>query len=131
MHQIKTTEIAKYRNMFAAKQKYICPLCNGPLAGQTITLDHDHVTGSCRAALCGTCNRSEGKVLKAAAYMAKLGHLSRTDVVQYLRNIATYIEHHRENPSNIIHPTYDLAKGKQKPVKRAVKRPVKRTRKKT
>ena len=122
MHQIKTSEIAKYRNMFAAKQKYICPLCSGPLAGQTITLDHDHKTGSCRSALCGTCNRAEGKVLKAAAYMAKLGHLSRVNVSQFLRNIADYIDYHRENPSGIIHPTFDLAKGKQKPVKRARKK---------
>jgi hypothetical protein len=119
---IKVSDIPEYRRMFATKQEYKCALCEGPLAGSTICLDHDHKTGHVRAALCGTCNRAEGKVLKAASYMAKQGHLSRTNVLKWLFKMIKYIDYYNKNPTGIIHPSFDLKTGKQKPVRRKKKK---------
>ena len=118
MKQIKASEIAKYRNHLAGKQKYRCGICKAPLAGQVITLDHSHVDGRLRGALCNTCNRSEGKVKKAAQYMAKVTHLSKTDYLGFLKELVRYLEYFHENPRELYHPTFDLKTGKQKPVKR-------------
>ena len=85
-------------------------------------LDHDHATGHIRSALCATCNRNEGKVLKAMRYMSRTFHLTWADPVTWLRNLANYLEHHKNNPSGLIHPTFDTVKGKQKPVKRPRKK---------
>ena len=117
MKQIKTTEIAKYRKMHALKSKYLCPICGAPLK-ERVALDHCHATGMLRATLCGQCNRAEGKVKSGAQYMAPTNSLPRTDYIQYLENLINYLKYHRDNPSNIIHPSFDLATGKQKPVKR-------------
>lgn len=115
--QIKASEVARYRTMYAGKQKYICPICEGSLTGKT-ALDHSHETGEIRATLCGTCNRSEGKAKKGAQYMAKITHLSKVDYIAWLKNLVKYLEFHKENPSGIIHPTWDVEEGKQKPIKR-------------
>ncbi len=115
--QIKTTEISKYRAMFATKQKYKCPICKSPLLTRA-ALDHSHTTGELRGTLCNTCNRNEGKVKKAIQYMAKVTHLSKIDYIQWMKNLISYLEYYKENPTGIIHPTFDVEKGKQKPVKR-------------
>ena len=124
MTQIKVKDIPRYRKMMSAKQKYKCPICTDEIVSPSsrAALDHCHKTGRLRAVLCGTCNRNEGKLLMAAKYMAKMGHLSRTNTSEFLRRVADYIEYHRDNPINIIHPSFDLVKGKQKPVKRARKK---------
>jgi hypothetical protein len=106
--------------MFSAKQKYKCPICEDEIVSKhsRAALDHCHKTGHIRAVLCGPCNRNEGKVLMAAKYMSKQAHLSRLDTPEFLRRIANYIDLHAAEPSGIIHNTFDLVKGKQKPVKR-------------
>jgi hypothetical protein len=120
--QIKTNEIAKYRKMFAMKQKYRCAVCSASIAAGITALDHCHKTGMLRSTLCGTCNRNEGKVKKAMTYMAAKNHKAWEDPVAWLRALADYIEYHKENPSGIIHPTFDVDKGRQKPKKRAKRR---------
>ena len=125
--QLKTGDIKRFRLMFQEKQKHKCALCGGRMAPETPCLDHCHTSGMVRAALCGTCNRNEGKVRVAIRYMSKLGHLTRTDPIQWLKNLVIYLDYHERNPSNIIHPSFDLLTGKQKPVKRS---PVKRKKKK-
>lgn len=82
-------------------------------------LDHDHKTGQIRATLCGLCNRNEGKVLKAMVYMAKKSHPVWTNPIGWLRSLASYLEWHEKNPSGLIHPTFDIVEGKQKPKKRS------------
>lgn len=124
---LKPADVKRYRLMFMEKQEYKCALCGGRTAPETPCLDHCHTSGMVRAVLCGTCNRNEGKVRVAIRYMSKLGHLTRTDPISWLKNLVAYLEHHEENPSNIIHPSFDLLTGKQKPVKRS---PVKRKKKK-
>lgn len=116
--QIKTKDIARIRGEIATKQFYKCPICEGSLAVGIPALDHDHKTGQIRAVLCGLCNRNEGKVMKAMKYMAKSHHIVWTDPTRWLRNLADYLEYHEENPRGLIHPTFDIVKGKQEPKKR-------------
>jgi len=115
--QIKHNEIAIIRGEKSVKQQYRCPICYGSLAAGVSALDHCHTTGRLRSVLCGTCNRNEGKVLKAMVYMAKKIHPVWTNKVVWLRRLA-------ENPSDLIHPTFDIDKGKQKPKKRARRKKV-------
>lgn len=115
---IKNSELTKLRNHFAARQGYRCPICQATIAHGATALDHSHENGHCRGTLCMTCNTSEGKVLAAAKFRARKEHLTRTDTIQWLKNMIAYVEGHRESPSGLIHPTFDLSTGKQKPVKR-------------
>ena len=117
--QIKTRDVERYRKMYAAKQRYICPMCGKSLAGDVTALDHDHSTGELRGTLCRPCNRAEGKVMAGAHYMMKVTHLAKVDYLKWLKGLVAYLEYHKKNPSGIVHPTFDLEKGKQKPRKRA------------
>lgn len=116
--QITTSQIPTYRARIAADQGHRCPLCMERLALGTPTLDHNHENGCLRGVLCNTCNRSEGKILAAIRMIAPANHLVKTDTVLWLQRVVDYIIKHNESPSNIIHPTFDQAKGKQKPKKR-------------
>jgi hypothetical protein len=60
----------------------------------------------------------EGKVKAAMLFRTPKGNLAYKDQVAWLRNLARYLEYHQENPSGVIHPTFDMRTGKQKPVKR-------------
>lgn len=119
--QLKSSQIANARAQYAAKQKYTCPICLGNLAIGRPTLDHCHRTGHIRATLCSICNLNEGKVFKAMRYMAPKTHRVWIDPCGWLRALADYLEHHQGSPSGLIHPSFDVAKGRQKPVKRKKK----------
>jgi len=110
--------IPSARKQLAAKQKYACPLCGGSLAIGKPALDHCHDTGNVRATLCQSCNVSEGKVKAGVLFRTPKPNLAYTNPVQWLRNLADYLEYHKENPSGLIHPTFDVKTGKQKPKKR-------------
>ena len=116
--QLRDAEVDPLRNAKAAKQKYRCPICRGSLAHGINALDHSHKNGQVRSTLCQSCNVSEGKVLAGAKFRTPIGNLAYKNPVQWLRNLADYLEYHEANPSGIYHPTFDLKTGKQKPVKR-------------
>ena len=116
--QITDAKVPSLRKAMCAKQRYRCPLCKGTLAHGVNALDHCHKTGHIRAVLCRSCNVGEGKVLAGLLFRTPIGNLAYGDPVTWLRNLADYWEHHRANPSGMIHPTFDLVKGKQKLVKR-------------
>jgi hypothetical protein len=123
LRQLKTKdEIANVRKQMAMKQHYLCPICGSSTSPGNDTLDHCHFNGHVRSTICRLCNRNEGKVLKAMRYMAPRGHPVWSNPIGWLRSLADYLEYHRDNPSGIIHPTFDLNTGKQKPVKRRKKK---------
>ena len=111
-------EITTYRKQRTAIQKYRCPICKGALQTGVNALDHSHKTGHCRSVLCRSCNVGEGKVLAGMLFRTPTTNLAYRDPVTWLRNLANYLEYHEKNPSGIIHPTFDLKTGKQKPVRR-------------
>jgi hypothetical protein len=116
--QLTSASIAAFRKSKAASQKYVCPICLGALQCGKPALDHCHNTGHCRSVLCQSCNVGEGKVKAAMLFRTPKGNLAYKDQVKWLRNLARYLEYHVENPSGVIHPTFDVRTGKQKPVKR-------------
>lgn len=121
--QIKPKDIPKYRTMFSTKQKFICPICNQSLAvGGKVALDHCHSTGLLRATLHASCNSAEGRTKAGAQQLQKTTHIVRTDYIQYLKNLVKYLESHEENPSKVLHPTWSVELGRQKPVKRRKKK---------
>ena len=122
MRQLKTTEVAAYRRNLANKQRYFCPICKETMAGEVGALDHCHETGLVRAALCKTCNVAEGKVKWGSKYMAKKSHPVWTNYIEWLRSLADYLEYHRDNPSSMFHPSWDVKKGKPKVKKRRKKK---------
>jgi hypothetical protein len=111
-------DIARHRKAKSAMQKYSCPICRSSLVQGRATLDHSHKNGNCRSVLCNSCNVGEGKVLAALLFRTTTANLAYKDPITWLRNLANYLEFHRDNPSGIIHPTFDLKTGKQRPVKR-------------
>jgi hypothetical protein len=113
------SDVSTYRKNKAASQKFKCPICDGPLIiGIASALDHSHENGNCRSVLCRSCNVGEGKVLAGMKFRTTKANLAYRDPVKWLRNLANYIEYHKLNPSGVIHPTFDIKTGKQKPVKR-------------
>ncbi len=117
LRQLPAESIAFARKKLAAKQKYKCPICKGTV-GQVGVLDHCHKTGHVRATLCNSCNVGEGKVKAGMLFRTTRSNLAYRDPIQWLRNLADYLEYHQENPSGLIHPTFDVKTGKQKPKKR-------------
>jgi hypothetical protein len=113
-------DVSIYRKSKSALQKFKCPICQGPLQlGIASALDHSHKNGNCRSVLCRSCNVGEGKVLAGMLFRTTKANLAYRDPVKWLRNLANYIEYHELNPSGVIHPTFDIKTGKQKPVKRS------------
>lgn len=67
--------IEQYQQYVVALDNQPCPLCDkkmelrtqgksGKSKDRTINMDHDHKTGMLRGAICGACNRYEGKLSK-------------------------------------------------------------------
>jgi hypothetical protein len=124
MAQIEVRDIPRYRSMFASRIRYICPICEEPMRGKSVTLDHCHLSGRLRGAICNACNRAEGKVRMAITHhtmrrMVPKEHMMWTNPSKWLENLSKYLVHHQDNPSDVIHPTFDLVKGKQKPKRKA------------
>jgi len=115
LRHITTTAIPAIRKQIAAAQKYRCPICKGPLSTGAIALDHCHKTGMCRGTLCQSCNVGEGKVKAGMLFRTPTTNLAYRDPIEWLRNLADYLEFHEKNPSGLIHPTFDVKTGKQQP----------------
>ena len=120
MRKLAHGDVATYRRSKAASQKYRCPICEGHV-GQVGALDHCHKTGNVRSVLCGSCNEGEGKVLAAIKFRTPKTNLAYKDNIQWLKNLIKYWELWDKNRSGVIHPTFDLKTGKQKPKKRRKK----------
>ena len=124
--QLRDNQVDALRKQKAAKQKWCCPICRGSLAHGINALDHSHKNGQVRSTLCTSCNVGEGKVLAGMNFRTTLTNMARKDPIQWLRNLANYLEHHEANPSGIFHPTFDMKTGKQKPAKRTVKKVIRK-----
>lgn len=107
--QLKTKDIAIYRNMIIKDQKGLCAICKEqlPQDGGGVSLDHQHKTkneeigvdgaGLIRGVLCRNCNVFEGKIWNNSKRYGKFKTLP-----QFLRAVADYLE--KENYP-YIHPS--------------------------
>lgn len=104
------------RGKLMARQGYKCPICGTSLrtsARGGAVLDHCHDHKFVRATLCRVCNTGEG-VIKTAAVRYGRG---KAHHVQWLRNLADYLEKHRTPQTRFIYPE---SPKKKKPRKRRV-----------
>ena len=104
MDRLKTTELKEAKKVLLESQDYICPICGGDLSeteSKYIHVDHSHINGQIRAALCSTCNQIEGQVWNRANRAKR-----NLTIKEWLDSMIAYIEYHENNPSGIYHPKY-------------------------
>lgn len=78
------------------QQGNLCPLCGQPFKDATdAVLDHDHESGLIRSALHDYCNKNLG-FLEVIT--------KKISVEEATQRSIDYLNHHRDNPSDIIHP---------------------------
>jgi len=89
--QLKSTEVAKFREYMIKKQDGICPICKKAITDPV--LDHSHQkrvkgTGLCRGVIHRNCN----VFLAKAENNSIRFRISHKDLPTVLRNIADYLE---------------------------------------
>ncbi|UNA01107.1 putative DNA endonuclease [Erwinia phage Loshitsa2] len=94
----------------AAKQGGVCPLCGGALdfsikgnKGDSVVVDHDHITGRIRGALHRSCNGGEGKVASAAGRWIVGSMQDSQKIAQALHRVADYLE---QEPTELIYHSH-------------------------
>lgn len=95
-------QIPAVRAKMAKAQGNCCALCGLPFTPKDgPALDHDHVTGLCRAVLHRSCNGTEGRVLK----LAQRAHAG-LPAKDYIIRLAEYYKTHETPQTNLIHPEH-------------------------
>lgn len=99
--QLKSTDIAKYRNILGTLQNNTCPLCHNILDNPV--LDHWHTklnrgNGKVRMVLCRGCNSMLGKIENALPR----NKIPYSLAPNWLRNAADYL---LRDTTNLTHPT--------------------------
>ena len=114
--RLKTSQVPGIREAIVnRRQSGGCPLCERSFGTRVIAcLDHDHVTGLIRGALCKNCNGIEGKI-KNLVVRGRAGLSSS----QFLSNIAKYWEYYSIDRTGLLHPIH--LDEEQKRVKRNTK----------
>ncbi|QBP32930.1 endonuclease VII [Shigella phage Buco] len=94
----------------AKEQGGVCPLCFEPLdfsikgvTGDSVVVDHCHITGRIRGALHRSCNGGEGKVASAAGRWVVGSMQSTAAIATALRRIADYLD---KEPSDLVYYTH-------------------------
>lgn len=94
----------------AKEQGGVCPLCGEPLdftikgvTGDSVVVDHCHITGRIRGALHRSCNGGEGKVASAAGRWVVGSMQSTAAIAAALRRIADYLD---KEPLDMLYYTY-------------------------
>lgn len=110
--KLKHAQVKPTRDLLVKKQQGVCPLCGGRMSAsakdKNAALDHDHITGIIRDALCINCNGLEGKIWNLLRRMKKGGGR------EVLVNLLAYYERHDARPhGEIIHPTHKTAAEKR------------------
>jgi hypothetical protein len=89
-------EVFQVKLKLMEEQGNCCPLCGQQFKDPTdAVLDHDHTSGLIRSALHDYCNK----------HLGFLEVIAKTISVEEAANRSIeYLNYHRNNPSNIIHP---------------------------
>lgn len=108
--RITRGQIRSVAMKLARDQGGVCPLCGEPLdftikgvTGDSVVVDHCHITGRIRGALHRSCNGGEGKVASAAGRWVVGSMQSTTAIAAALRRIADYLD---REPSDMVYYTH-------------------------
>lgn len=99
MSKLKRKDLPAYRETLRKEQHGVCPLCRQKIVKEEAVLDHDHVTGHCRAALHSHCNSMEGKF---ANWLRTFG--KEVDPKVFLDNLAKYWD--VDYSDKLVHPLH-------------------------
>lgn len=83
------------------RQEGKCPICDTRRTVQEVCLDHDHITGQVRGALCRNCNGIEGKI-KNLVVRGRRGK----PMTEYLGRLILYWMKYEQNPNNFLYPSH-------------------------
>lgn len=110
MRRITRGQLRAVGMKLAQEQGGICPLCGDPLdfsikgnKGDSVVVDHDHITGRIRGALHRSCNGGEGKVASAAGRWIVGSMQSSGAIANCLRRIADYLE---KEPTDMLYHSH-------------------------
>lgn len=99
LRRITRGQIRSVAMKLAKDQGGVCLLCGKPLdftlrgvTGDSVVVDHDHITGRIRGALHRSCNGGEGKVASAAGRWIVGSMQSNADIAAALRRVADYLD---------------------------------------
>lgn len=117
MRKITRGQLRSVGMKLAQEQGGVCPLCNGPLdfsikgnTGDSVVVDHDHISGRIRGALHRSCNGGEGKVASAAGRWI-VGSMQSSDAIAAaLHRVASYLE---KEPTDLIYHSHKSADDKR------------------
>lgn len=107
--KISRSQLRAYGHKLGSDQGGLCVLCEKPLDFKTVgarsgvVVDHSHVNGLIRAALCRGCNGALGKVETAVATWGKQGHNNQEEIAGYLYRCAKYL---LKTPYSSIYPDH-------------------------
>jgi hypothetical protein len=110
LRRITRGQIRSVAMKLAKDQGGVCLLCGKPLdftlrgvTGDSVVVDHDHITGRIRGALHRSCNGGEGKVASAAGRWIVGSMQSNADIAAALRRVADYLD---LEPTDLLYYTH-------------------------
>ena len=92
-----TKNLPEHRAHVLDKQGHVCTLCGLRIDKGQEALDHDHITGYCRAVLHRNCNSLEGRIL----------HYARRSGIHPKKFLEALVKYWSIDYSgNLVHPTH-------------------------
>lgn len=107
--KLSRSQLKAYGHKLGADQGGKCLLCLNQLDFKTVgvrsgvVVDHSHVNGLIRAALCRGCNGALGKIETSAATWGKQGQNNQTAIAAYLIRCGEYL---LSTPKSSIYPDH-------------------------
>lgn len=110
LRKITRAQIRSVAIKLAKDQGGLCLLCGKPLdftirgvTGDSVVVDHCHITGRIRGALHRSCNGGEGKVASAAGRWIVGSMQSSRAIAESLRRVADYLD---REPTDMLYYTH-------------------------
>ena len=108
MRKLKYAEVKGVREQILHAQGHRCAICAIQLPTDEAVLDHCHVSGAIRGALCRNCNGIEGKVHNLARRAKR-----QFTAAWWVERLLSYWATHEVNPTSLMHPTHKTAEDKR------------------
>ena len=113
--KLSRSQLKAYAHKLGAEQGGKCPICHNPLDFRTtgvksgVVVDHSHINGLIRAALCRGCNGGLGRIETAVATWGKQGHKNQIAIAEYLARCALYL---LQTPKSSVYPDHKTVEEK-------------------
>lgn len=110
MRKITRGQLRSVGLQLSKAQGGLCPLCMEPLdfsikgaKGDSVVIDHCHISGRIRGALHRSCNGGEGKVASAAGRWIVGSMQDPAAIAAALHRVASYLE---QEPTELIYHSH-------------------------